>query len=348
VRYSRAIATLLLLVLLEVIAAQGSDTFQNIEPQKIILAGGTNPIEIKKTIGVFDGINNVLPVTVELKYLGRYPIDIGVIEYVENNKIINCSGYKVISSLLEIYEDTNLSTHSIDLKPYSIQFSIHNLYPKNRVRFTYYIDTEQRNDFLTQTTVRFYSDDGYPDSDYRFKMSTSPSFEVTLDAKDLEVPTMAYVYLIYNIKYLGPAEIDSFNVTFDSSDPDMYMDVYPHALLKLCTTREESLTIERRVKYLNEGKYRLPGIMINNKNYAFNKTITVTSRYHVFWAYWAVIFSSLVSIIALLPGLKVLVPLFKKQKLIIRQRIRKPYHERIKDACNNKIWRIIKERKKDT
>ncbi len=308
-----------MLFFLGIVVAQGSEAIQSIEPIKTVLSGGANPIEITKTIGTFDGINNVLPVMVELKYLGRYTIDIGVIEYVENNKILNCSGYKIINTLNEIYDDANISTHSVDLNPSSIEFNIHNLYPKNRVRFNYSIDISHRNDFQTYTTARFYSEDGYPDSDYSFRMSTSPVFDVTVNIKEIEVPIGKPIELAYNIMYLGPADVDIVNATFDSTDT--YELEAPFT--KFAVRKGDNLTIPVIVAYPSEGKYRLPRIYINGKNFYFEKTIAVISNYNVFSAYMAVVFSSVVSIMALLPGVIALIPFFKKQRPPIKQRIKK-------------------------
>lgn len=320
--YARIIAILQLLFFLGIVVAQDSEiVIQSIEPIKTVLAGGENPIEIKRTIGTFDGINNTLPIIVELKYLGKYPVYIEFIDYLGDIRIINCSGYKIIKKMEDIYNDSKVSTHPVFITPYSIEFSIHNLRPKERVRFSYVIDTSYRNDFLTKTTIRFFSEDGYPDSDYVFKISTMPVFSVNIETKELQALPNKPIYLTYYIKYLGPADADFFNASIDSSDAYILSTQNYHMKIK----KGEVIFIHTSIKYKNEGIYSLPGININGINYHFNETITIidvpTSTYYALLPYWA----GLVSIMTLVPAIVAIHSLFKKKNPLIKQRIKKKW-----------------------
>jgi hypothetical protein len=324
VTYARTIAILQLLFLLGIVVPQGSEAIQSIEPIKTVVAGGANPIEITKTIGTFDGINNTLTVLVDLKYLGRYPVDIGYIDYSEDSNIINCSGYKIISKIINIYNDSIVPTNQVNLEPSSIQFYIHNLYPKERVRFSYTINTEHRTDFLTYTTIRFYSEDGYPDSDYIFKISTMPAFSVVVKTNELEALINKAVELTYDIQYLGPANVGVINVSFDSSSAY----IFSNHDIRIKVSKGEISHIPITIIYKNEGIYRLPGININGIHYNDNRTITITNAstnmYYAVLPYWA----ALVSILTLVPGVVALISFFerrKKQETIIKQRIKKKW-----------------------
>lgn len=323
VTYAKTIAFLQMLIFLWIAIAQSSEVLvQSIEPITV-LAGEKNPIQIKKTIGTFDGINNTLPIMIELKYLGRYSVDIGYIEDLGDTAIINCSGYKLIKKLENIYNDSKIIQHPIDIKPSSVQFYIHNLHPKERVRFSYVVNTTRRNDFLINTTIRFYSEDGYPDVDYIFKVSTMPVFDVVILAKELEAQINKPVYLRYEIQYLGPANAEIFNASIDSSS-SFYSSYNQSQQMKI--RKGETILIDTYLKYKYEGVYILPAININEAHFNFNKTVTiindspdVSKVYYALLPYWA----GLISIMTLMPGMLALITFWKNRQPIRKQRIKK-------------------------